>query len=855
MLPNNFDSFVDDLSLHIHAPPDNQATFVRARPGSGANDFGLCSVDDAIAFTEIPRLGISSDHLPVLFHIFSAPQEQEAEQEREVWNKKGDTVLYRELIKTAMPDLLQRLQLLDRKGPDTTSAEWDQLAERTSSILRDAGMMCFGKRTTVRATCSWSKSDEVRASFNKLKEAEAELINNTNNQTLHAAMQEARTEFHNLKIKKEDEIWSKIRNQIGSNESRKLLHTLLPDHRDSINLLDILKPHTTTPCSNKAEAAEVLVEHYAQVCSLPDDPSFSPQNRNHVEECINNIEHEPAVPNRDTDLIISEEEVSNACKKLNRHSAAGPDDIPPTLLIEGGQPLFAFLAEFFTSLLHHGYAPASFRLAHIFPIFKGERNDRASASSYRPISLTSIIAKTMERCLLPLLQSRIRPFLSPSQAGFRPGFSTRDQIYILSRAVQKALASHSTSSSSSSSHATLPVAFLDLSKAFDRVWIEGLLFKADKCGVKGLLWKWLKSFLSNRSIRVSTQGILSSAHAITAGVPQGSVLSPTLFLIFINDIADCCKGCTPALFADDIALWPRDLIAGPRSVGEAQLSLSLLNLSQWAADWRMIFNVKKSCIVFFQTKQRATNKSSPHHPDFFLCKEKLPQQEKFRYLGIIFHKNGRWNDHFNYILPKVRYATLRICRIIRKGLPPSLPIICSLIKTLVHPIISYGFPVVQFTKSQEARLNSLIIQPVKRSLTAFSTTSHAALFINSRLLDVHSLRKKTLFSYAHRTNKLENNPACFRLRDDIGEFDSHCIPATAPQSTRSFAEQIREIERDFGLSYDQHFSAQQLNQQLPPAGLEICYRRSLMHHSSATLTPNTRIPLTLITTYFLTQLP
>jgi Reverse transcriptase (RNA-dependent DNA polymerase) len=207
----------------------------------------------------------------------------------------------------------------------------------------------------------------------------------------------------------------------------------------------------------------------------------------------------------------------------------------------------------------------------------------------------------------------------------------------------------------------LPVAFLDLSKSFERVWTDDLIFKADKFGVKGKLWRWLRSFLSNRSIRVSTQGILSSPHAITAGVPQGSVLSPTLFLIFINDIVDCCKGCTPALFADDIALWPRDMITGPHSVGEAQLSRSIFNLSQWAADWRMIFNIKKSCIVFFEAQQRTTNNSEqhsrnrikPYQPDFYLSNEKLPLQDKFRYLGITFQKNGKWDDHFSAILPKV----------------------------------------------------------------------------------------------------------------------------------------------------------------------------------------------------------
>jgi hypothetical protein len=345
----------------------------------------------------------------------------------------------------------------------------------------------------------------------------------------------------------------------------------------------------------------------------------------------------------------------------------------------------------------------------------------------------------MERSILPSLQRIISPFLSPFQAGFRSGYSTIDQIYYLTRSIQRIL-------STSSHSASVPVAFLDLSKAFDRVWVDGLLFKMLKCGVVGELWWWLKSFLSNRSICVSSQGMLSSPRAITAGVPQGSVLSPTLFLIFINDITNCCVCSHIGLFADDLTIWPKEPIEPNKHqfIEELHLRNTLYFINQWAADWRMTFNVKKSCVVLFERIKKArqnsaTNRPAQHPVTFSLGNEELPQRDSARYLGVVLHKYLNWDEHFNYILPKIRYVARRICHIIRIGQPPTLPSICELIKTQLHPIIAYGFPIVRYTKEQEQQIDSIIARIIKRSCSVFVTTYNAASFINDRVLDTASL--------------------------------------------------------------------------------------------------------------------
>jgi hypothetical protein len=113
--PDDFDSFIDDHLLHVHSPPNNQTTFIRAAPDSGANDFGICSVDDAIAAVEIANYGISSDHFSVLFHLFSSATNSEPEQERKVWNREGNAPLFRQLLKASIISLSSSLQSITAK--------------------------------------------------------------------------------------------------------------------------------------------------------------------------------------------------------------------------------------------------------------------------------------------------------------------------------------------------------------------------------------------------------------------------------------------------------------------------------------------------------------------------------------------------------------------------------------------------------------------------------------------------------------------------------------------------------------------------------------------------------------------
>src|SRR4029078_1326064 len=133
------------------------------------------------------------------------------------------------------------------------------------------------------------------------------------------------------------------------------------------------------------------------------------------------------------------------------------------------------------------------------------------------------------------------------------------------------------------------VAFLDLKAAFDRVWLPGLLYKLSHMGIRGKAWSWIRAFLHDRRVRVVTGLMHSEWFSLSAGVPQGAVLSPFLFLVYINDLVDCASeaGCYVSLYADDVAAWSHDPTSDAH--GDACLQDFLRRASAWATKWKVLF--------------------------------------------------------------------------------------------------------------------------------------------------------------------------------------------------------------------------------------------------------------------------
>ena len=299
----------------------------------------------------------------------------------------------------------------------------------------------------------------------------------------------------------------------------------------------------------------------------------------------------PSIPKRVNTsiglLLASEENVKERLCKVKKHSAPGPDKFTPRVLSELSDVISLPLTLIFNKSLLSGEIPLDWRIAHVTPIYK--KGNRAVAENYRPISLTSIICKILERMICEIIMTHLleHNLLNSSQHGFMARRSCLTNLLEYLETVTSLL---------DNGH-SVDVVYLDFSKAFDRVPHKRLLAKIASFGITGSLFNWIKVWLSDRKQRVVLNGCQSDWSAVPSGVPQGSVLGPLLFILFINDIDNAVDTVHFIMlkFADDTKG-----IHKVDSVEDAvSLQKNLDSLFRWSSDWQLLFNFDKCHILHF----------------------------------------------------------------------------------------------------------------------------------------------------------------------------------------------------------------------------------------------------------------
>ncbi len=331
--------------------------------------------------------------------------------------------------------------------------------------------------------------------------------------------------------------------------------------------------------SNSADKANILNGQFQQ--------AFSTDNKQAVGEAyFDPVALEtPALE----DIVISCLGVEKLLQNLVPHKAAGPDTISPRVLNSLSSEIAPLLTLIFRRSLDTGDVPADWRKASVCPVYK--KGPKYLAENYRPISLTSIACKIFEHLIASAIMKHAESnhLLYHLQHGFRKGRSCESQLIDLIDDVTKNL----------DEGRQTDMLVMDFAKAFDKVNHRLLIEKLKNYGIQGKICIWIENWLKNRQQTVVVDGEMSSTIHVSSGVPQGSVLGPSLFLYYINDLPASLHS-RVRLFADDTIAY---LCIASKSDSDI-LQNDLNAMGDWASRWSMVFHPEKCNVLIVSTKKR-----------------------------------------------------------------------------------------------------------------------------------------------------------------------------------------------------------------------------------------------------------
>ena len=328
-----------------------------------------------------------------------------------------------------------------------------------------------------------------------------------------------------------------------------------------------------------------------------------------------------------TNIVLSEKIIIEAIHELSTSSAAGPDGIPSSLLVNCATELAPLLLIVFTHSLSSGVVPPSFKLAAITHVFKS--GDRTTPSNYRPISLTSVFSKVLERIIRKQVSSFIdkKGCLNSTQHGFRSGRSCLSALLSVFDDIMHML----------EDGGSVDMVYLDFSKAFDKVDHGILLHKLKALGITGHLGIWFFNFLTRRSHFVRLPGAISGDSPVLSGVPQGIVLGPLLFLIMLADIYKDISESNLISFADDTRIYSKTIDATDCDT----LQQDLNHVYDWASINNMFFNAQKFYYVSFSPNKYSSLSNVYINPEYNI----ISPSSNVLDLGVYMSSNCTFDFH------------------------------------------------------------------------------------------------------------------------------------------------------------------------------------------------------------------
>ena len=451
-------------------------------------------------------------------------------------------------------------------------------------------------------------------------------------------------------------------------------------------------------------------------------------------------------PNINTSFVLLDSdphEAKSIFMSLDSNSASGWDGIP-TKLLKCCKDLFAPIISHLTNLCFKtGEFPQALKRSVVTPVHKG--GDTSDVNNYRPISVLTGISKVLEKLLNKRLVSYLikNEILSSCQYGFRRDLSTQDAVIDLTNHIVNEV---------DNGYKCIAV-FIDLKKAFDTVSIPILVKRLEGIGIRGLAINLFKSYLTGRKQAVKIDNYKSSEEGVTFGVPQGSVLGPTLFLVYINELCKLGNGARRVFcYADDTAIvFSGRTWEAARSAAESGLSV----VKQWLNSNLLTLNIGKTNYMCFTPSQRSQPESDLriaihecYHPTNHCTCPRIQKVASTKYLGILIDQTLSWHSHIELVISRIRKLKW-IFKSLRHVMTSTL--LKKIYVALAQSVITYCIPVwggatktkfLDLERAQRSLIKILYFKPYR-----YSTEN---LYKLCELLSVRKLYIVNTVKYLHK---------------------------------------------------------------------------------------------------------
>ena len=586
-------------------------------PGCSVPDLTIVGSSETDHFTWTTMNELSSDHLPLLITWNKPVAVEEGKRFVKPNFRKANWPLYQSLVEGEIKQMDPNLDAPRR-------------LEALVNILKAAAETAVPKKVLRKDEPPWMNA-ELKALTRERNKLRRDMRNNrqewvkTNRLVLEKTKEARRAiwQSHLSSISEDKDIkkaWDVVKSLSGSNQSQ-AGKTLI---------------YNGIEYASDTAKASAFVQEYAQISGKKSDKD----TRQALRRLRRVKKGQSSSPRQEAEDNLTIAELRRAIWKTKAGKAAGPDGVAPEMLKNLPACAEEILLGIFNTSWMTSWCPQSWRSVLIVPILK-KGKDPQDVSSYRPIALSSSIGKLCERMLTNRLSWWLEDenLLSPWQAGFRQNRSTTDQCLRLSQFISDGF--------QSTQRERCIATLFDFSKAYDTVWRTGLLTKMVDLGIPLRFVQWTSSWLTNRIARVRVNGGIGRPRVMKEGLPQGAVLSPLLFIVYINDLLGKFEeGTMVSAYADDLAIACR----GRRKEDiEQQISGEVEKVVQWSKASRLTLNASK-CEVTFFSLDSAEARWQPSVP---IEERLLSYNPSPTFLGVKYDRQLTFGDHVQELCRKV----------------------------------------------------------------------------------------------------------------------------------------------------------------------------------------------------------